>query len=205
MDTTTTPRTQLQATAHDILITNLRNAHALEKQVIAVLEPQLDLIEGLPDLHARVAQHIEETEEQVRRLQTALESCGSAPSMMKDTFLSVMGRGQSSVQGLSDDGVIKAVIADMMTEHLEIATYRSLMVVAEMAGRADLCLNLELSLSEEVAMADWFNQNLEQLTRRFVELEAAEDAGKDSGPDSGQDSGLEPGQDYGRDIDQGLR
>lgn len=175
---TTTPQTQIQTTALELLIVNLRNAHALEKQVIAVLEPQLDLIEDLPDLHAKVSQHIEETRQQVQRLQAALESCDSSSSMFKDAFLSVMGLGQSSVQGMSDDGMLKALVADMMTEHLEIASYRALIVLAEMAGRSDLCLNLEVSLSEEEAMADWFNQNLEQLTRRFVELEAAEDAGR---------------------------
>jgi len=180
MDTTTT-RTHLQTTAHALLIVNLRNAHALEQQVIAVLEPQLNLIEDLPDLRARMAQHIEETRVQAKRIETALESCGSSTSMIKDAFLSVMGLGQSSVQGMSDDGVLKALVADMMTEHLEIATYRALIVLAEMAGRSDLCLTLEQSLSEEEAMADWFNQNLEQLTRRFVELEAAEDAGEDAG------------------------
>lgn len=67
-----------------------------------------------------------------------------------------------------------------MTEHLEIASYRMLIVLAEMAGRPELCPALEASLREEEAMADWFNQNLEQLTRRFVELEAAEDRQADA-------------------------
>lgn len=167
--------TPIQAAAHETLVNNLRNAHALETQVLAVLQPQLNLLDEYPDLHAQVTRHIEETREQARRLETALESCGSSTSMVKDALLSMMGLGQSSVQGFSDDAVLKAVVADMMTEHLEIATYRTLIVLAEMAGRADLCLALDQSLREEEAMADWFDQNLEALTRRFVELEAAED------------------------------
>lgn len=172
--------TPTRAVAHETLIANLRNAHALEKQVIAVLEPQLKLLDDYPDLHAKLTQHIAETREQAQRLETALESCGSSPSTLKDALLSMMGLGQSSVQGFSSDAVLKAVVADMMTEHLEIATYRTLIVLAELAGRSDLCLTLELSLHEEETMADWFNQNLERLTRRFVELQAAAESAADS-------------------------
>lgn len=177
---TTPAQPSVQVVAQETLVVNLRNAHALEKQVVAVLEPQLALLDDYPDLHARVTQHIAETHEQTDRLQAALETCDSSPSMVKDTLLSVMGRGQSSVQGFSSDAVLKAVVADMMTEHLEIATYRTLIVLAEMAGRPELCPALETSRHEEEAMADWFNQNLERLTRRFVELEAGEDRQADA-------------------------
>lgn len=83
----------MQAAAHDTRVVNLRNAHALEKQVIAVLEPQLALLDDYPDLHARVTQHIAETHVQADRLQAALEACGSSTSMVKDALLSVMGLG----------------------------------------------------------------------------------------------------------------
>ena len=159
--------------AEETLIANLRNAHALEKQVIAVLKPQLGLLDDYPDLKAKITQHIAESRQQANRLQAALEVCGSSTSMVKDALLSVMGLGQSSVQGFSSDAVLKAIVADMMTEHLEIATYRTLIVLAEMAGRSEICAALQASLQEEEAMADWFSQNLEQLTRRYIELEAA--------------------------------
>ncbi|MFD1510897.1 DUF892 family protein [Lacimonas salitolerans] len=166
--------TPVEQAAHDTLIANLRNAHALEKQVIAVLEAQLKHVDEYPDLHARLTEHVAETREQAQRLETGLEACGESPSVIKDTFLSMMGMSQSSVQGLSEDAVLKALAADMMTEHLEIATYRSLIVLAKMAGKPELCARLEESLREEEAMADWFDQNLEQITRRYVEIKAAE-------------------------------
>jgi ferritin-like metal-binding protein YciE len=167
------PRAPLHRVAQETLIASLRNAHALEKQVIAVLEPQLAMLTDYPDLHARLTQHAAQSREQAKRLEAALHACGSATSMVKDALLSVMGLTQSSVQGLSSDGVLKAVVADMMTEHLEIATYRTLIALADMAGKPDLRPPLETSLHEEEAMADWFDQNLEQIVRRFVELEAA--------------------------------
>ena len=58
--------------------------------------------------------------------------------MVKDALLSIMGLSQSSMQGLSDDAVLKAVAADTMTEHLEIATYKTLLVLANMADKPEL-------------------------------------------------------------------
>lgn len=172
-DTMSAP-TASEAAAHESLVASLRNAHALEKQQITVLEAQLDLVGEYPDLHARLTDHIVETREQVRRLEAGLEACGSSSSMVRDAFLSAMGFGQSSVQGIGDEAVLKAVTADIMEEHLEIATYRTLITLADLAGKPDLRPRLEESLHEEEAMADWFDQNLDAITRRFVELKASE-------------------------------
>ncbi len=173
-DTTHTASPRIEVDAHEILVANLRNAHALEKQVIAVLETQLKVTDDYPDLHARLSQHILETREQTRRLESALDFCGESPSIIKDAMLSTIGMSQSTVQGFSDDAVLKAVTADMMTEHLEIATYRTLITLAKMAGKSELLPLLEETLHEEEAMAAWLDDNLEPITRRFVELKAAE-------------------------------
>lgn len=169
----------LEAAAYKALVVNLRNAHAVEKQIVTVLEAQVKQLTDFPDLQARLTEHIAETREQARRLESGLEACGESTSRLKDTLLSIMGLGQSSVQSFTDDAVLKAVTADMMTEHLEIATYRSLIVLADMAGKSDLRPRLEESLREEQAMAEWFDRNLERITRRFVEIKASE--GQDAG------------------------
>lgn len=173
MTTDTNPAAAaFEAAAHEALVANLRNTHALEKQTVAVMESQLDVLTDYPDLHARVTDHITESREQARRLEAALEACGSSASMVKDALLSVMGRSQSSVQSFSDDAVLKALAADTMTEHLEIATYRTLLALADMAGKPEIRPRLEESLREEEAMAKWLEQNLDAITRRFVENKA---------------------------------
>lgn len=164
----------MKAAAHETLIDGLRNAHALEKQAITVMEAQLGLLDEYPDMHAAVTAHITETREQARRLEAGLEACGASTSMIKDAFLSMMGLGQSSVQGFSDDAVLKALLANAMTEHLEVATYRSLLTLADMAGKADLRPRLEETLREEEAMAAWYDDKIDATTRRYVELMASE-------------------------------
>lgn len=164
----------IEAAARETLVAGLRNAHALEKQAITVLGSQLDLLTEFPALHARVTEHVTETRDQARRLEAGLEACGASTSILKDALLSVVGLGQSSVQGFADDAVLKAVLADTMTEHLEIATYRSLISLADMAGKPELRPRLEESLREEEAMAAWLDENLEAITRRYIELMASE-------------------------------
>ena len=175
-DTARAPAT-VETAALETLVASLRNAHALESQVIAVLEAQRDLLTDFPDLHSRVTDHVGETRDQARRLEAGLKACGTSPSRVKDALLSVMGLGQSSVQGFSDDAVLKAVAADMMTEHLEIATYRTLIALADLAGKPELRPVLETTLREQEAMAAWLDRNREAITRRFAEIRATQDAG----------------------------
>jgi len=165
-------QTDLEIAAHETLVDSLRNTHALEKQQIQVLNAHLELFVEHDDLHARVTEHVVETREQARRLEAALEACGDSASMFKDAMMSVMGLGQSTVQGYGDDAVLKAVMADLMQEHLEIATYRALITLADMAGKPEIKPRLEETLREEKAMSDWFDENLEAITRRVVEIKA---------------------------------
>lgn len=172
--------------AREALIAGLRNAHALERQGVAVMETQLGRLDDYPDLHARLTEHVRESREQSRRLEGALEDCGASTSMVKDALMSALGLSQSSVQGFARDAVLKAVLADTMFEHLEIAAYRSLFVLAEMAELPKIKERLQPSLDEEIAMAGWLEDNLEAVTRRYVELSSFK------GADSVSASGAEP-------------
>lgn len=178
MTDTTQAQGGLETAAHETLVAGLRNAHGLEKQAITVLEAQLGLLGEYPDLHARLTAHITETRDQARRLEAALEACGASTSMLKDALLSMIGLGQSSVQGFvqgfADDAVLKAMLADIMTEHLEVATYRTLLTLADMAGKPELRPRLEESLREEEAMVAWLEDNLDAITRRFIEIKSSE-------------------------------
>lgn len=165
-------QTGIEAAAHETLVNSLRNTHALEKQQIQVLGSHVEMFTEYPDLHARVTGHIAETREQARRLESALEACGDSTSMFKDALMSIMGLGQSAAQGYGDDAVLKAVTADIMQEHLEIATYRALVTLAEMAGKPELRPRLVETLREEEAMAVWLDENLEAITRQVVEIKA---------------------------------
>nr|MBA3326335.1 ferritin-like domain-containing protein [Paracoccaceae bacterium] len=154
--------------AQEILVAGLRNAHAMERQAVAVLETQTRRLRDYPDFETRVFRHVQESRIQAERLENALRRCDAAPSSLKGVAMSAMGLWQSTAQLFADDAPVKAMLADTMFEHFEIAAYRSLLEIASLAGRDELRPDLEASLREEEAMARWLEENLTAVTRRYV-------------------------------------
>ncbi len=66
--------------ANSVFITGLKNAHALENQALELMNRQVERIENYPDIKAKLQQHIEETHNQIARLERILESLGESRS-----------------------------------------------------------------------------------------------------------------------------
>ncbi|MHA4735270.1 ferritin-like domain-containing protein [Ensifer adhaerens] len=162
------------ATPKEHLIAWLRDAHAMEEQAETMLSAQSGRLQNYPDLKARIDQHIEETREQARRLQTCLERLDDSTSSLKD----ISGKMVAFAQGLSgmfvDDEVIKGSLAGYTFEHMEIASYKILIAAAEVAGEAEVAAACQTNLAEEVAMADWLDQHAAGTTRKFLNLDQTE-------------------------------
>ena len=54
--------------AYDVFIDGLRNAHAMEKQALSIMQPQLNRLEHYPQVSALLDRHIRETEVQIQRI-----------------------------------------------------------------------------------------------------------------------------------------
>lgn len=52
----------------DLFVVGLRNAHAVEKQALSIMEPQVARIKDYPEVADRLRLHIEETNGQIARL-----------------------------------------------------------------------------------------------------------------------------------------
>lgn len=154
--------------ALDVFVTGLKNAHAMEKQALSIMEPQIDRIEHYPQLASRLKQHRAETQRQLKRLEGVLDTMGENPSMLKDTMLSMMGGMASVGHAPAGDEILKQSFADFAFENYEIAAYRSLIQMAEQAGQHDAIGPLRQNLEEEEEMADWLEANLPEVTREYV-------------------------------------
>jgi ferritin-like metal-binding protein YciE len=55
-----------------------------------------------------------------------------------------------------------------------MASYKSLITLSEFSGLERFRTALEQNLSEEVAMAEWIDQSLPLVTRRYAQLYAEE-------------------------------
>lgn len=157
----------------DIYITGLRNAHALEKQAIQLMQRQVERLENYPGMAERMRLHIEESRRQYERLEQILEKMGTSHSALKDIGTSIMGNVAAVQHALMEDEVVKNTFANFAFEHFEIASYRALLEMADAAGDTASPSLLKESLNEEIAMARWIDEHLPETIRTYMRLETS--------------------------------
>ncbi|TDW35771.1 ferritin-like metal-binding protein YciE [Rhizobium azibense] len=156
------------STAQDNLVAWLRDAHAMEKQAETMLKAQYERIKNYPDLKARIGQHLEETRQQAKSLETCLNQIGGGSSTIKDMAGKITAFGQGLSGLFVSDEIIKGSLASYTFEHFEIASYRILIAAAEFAGDRQTKAVCEGILKEEIAMAKWLEDNLSGVTEAFL-------------------------------------
>ncbi len=157
----------------DIYITGLVNAHALEEQAVSLLSRQAERLESYPEMLQQIKLHIEESRRQASRLEEILNSLGTSHSALKDLATKFTGNMAALAHAPMQDEVMKNTLANFAFEHFEIAAYRSLLTMADLAGDNSSPKLLQQSLNEEIRMAKWIEDNLDATTRKYVELTAA--------------------------------
>jgi ferritin-like metal-binding protein YciE len=162
---------QMTQTAREIFVVGLRNAHAMEVQARELMERQSEGLDEYPEVKTKVAAHLRETNEQLRRLEQCLEACGESPSSLKDTTQSVAANLTAMAHSMAGDEILKNTFANNAFEHFEIATYKSLLALCPAAGMASAQAPLETSLKEEERMAAWIDANVAKVTMEYVRHE----------------------------------
>jgi ferritin-like metal-binding protein YciE len=154
--------------ARDNFIAWLRNAHSMEEQAITMMTAQARRIENYPDLKDRILSHLEETRAQSETLTRLLAQFTGGTSTFKDIAAKLAGTAQGVSGMLTSDAVIKGTIGSYAFEHMEIATYTVLIAAADELGEEDIKASLEAILAQEVAMAEWLEKHLDEITRIFL-------------------------------------
>lgn len=161
----------MRNTARNLLVLGLRNAHAMERQAEQLLQRQCERLRDFPELQLRLRSHLQETRQQVRRLERRLDACGDSHSALKDAALSLLGNLTALGNALAGDEILKNTFADNAFEHYEIAVYKSLIALAEAAGMPEAVADLTLSLQEEEQMAAWLDAHVKDVTLAFLARE----------------------------------
>jgi ferritin-like metal-binding protein YciE len=170
--TTTKEKKFMQESYRDTYVTGLVNARALETQAIELISRQLDRLQSYPEVEAVLRKHLAESEEQRNRLDGLLEAQGTSHSSVKDFVTGLMGNMAAMGHVPMQDEIIKNSLANYAFEHFEIASYKSLLTLADLAGDTRAPAVLNLSLSEEQRMAQWCEDNLDAITRKYASLRA---------------------------------
>ena len=160
--------------AYDVFIDGLRNAHAMEKQALSIMQPQLNRLEHYPQVSALLDRHIRETEVQIQRIDQIFEGLNESASGVKDTMLSLSGSMAAMTHSMATDEILKNSLANFAFEHFEIAAYTALITAGQQANVTQALPLLEQNQQEEVAMAGQIHDGLPEVVRQYIALSASD-------------------------------
>jgi ferritin-like metal-binding protein YciE len=135
----------------ELLIDELKDLYDAEKQLLNAL-PKLAKSATNVDLKQSFLNHLEETQNHVRRLETAFERLSAlAPGKTCKTMQGLIEEGTGAISLHCPDAIRDArlIAAAQRVEHYEIAAYGTARSFAETAGENEVVDLLEYTLEEE--------------------------------------------------------
>jgi ferritin-like metal-binding protein YciE len=166
--------------ARETLIAGLRNLHAVERQAVSTYEPQAERLDAYPEFQRELRAHIDRCRRHDKSLDILLRRLDASTSILKSTVMAALGAGQAAWQGVADDSVVKALLADAMFQKFKVASYRSAIVLAGLADAQEVVPELEAALADEEAMGAWLDDHLAPITEAYVRHEADQAQAKES-------------------------
>lgn len=142
----------------------LRDAHAMESNLVNMLEGQVDRLASYPELQRSVADHAEESKRHAELVEAALHSLGEDTSTLKEGVAKLTGMLSPLGVGMASDAPVKIVLANYAAEHFEIACYRSLIAAAETAGLLEVAEVCREILDDEERMVEVLEPVIEEVT-----------------------------------------
>ncbi|HEY8963393.1 MAG TPA: DUF892 family protein [Alphaproteobacteria bacterium] len=152
------------------LIHWLREAYAMERQSIEVLERQQDLARGDVILMKRLGFHLIETRDQAEKLRLCLENLGSHAEGIRMGLSRLVGNMHAISAAVGADDKVKSIIINAIFEKFEIGCYEALIVAAEEADEpevAELCRDLQ---AQERTMERWLDDHLQSVAHEFLRM-----------------------------------
>ena len=156
-----------------IYLTGLRNQHAVETQAIGTVKNQLARMEAYPELHAKMQNEMARSTEQAARLDNLLAKHGTSASAAKEAVTGAVATVAGFAHSLSDDEVLKNVLAAIGFKAYEIGSYKVLITLAGAAGAPDDVSLLEQSMKEEQEMGDWLGSHIPSFVSAFLKQQSA--------------------------------
>lgn len=139
-----------QETLHTLYVNELKDLYSAEQQLVKAL-PKMLKRAGSQDLSDAFANHLQETKNQVSRLEQVFERLGEIPKGRKCVGMEgIIKEGGETIDefegSVLDAGLISAA---QRVEHYEIAAYGSVCAYAELLDRSDDLGLLKETLEEE--------------------------------------------------------
>jgi ferritin-like metal-binding protein YciE len=140
-------------TIEDQLVKHLTDVHSIEEQALQQMRVAPRLARD-PELAHPFRDHIGETEDHERRVRARLEARGADPSKVKDLVARAGGVGMVLFARSQPDTPGKLTAHAFSYEHMELAAYDLLALVAERAGDQQTVDTARSIREQEAAMAE---------------------------------------------------
>ncbi len=179
-------------TLRELYLEELRDIYDAENQLLKAL-PKMAKAAQNEELKAAFEQHLEQTQEQVERLNRVFEELGEKPKGTKcEAMKGLLEEAKKMMDETQDEETLDAamIAAAQKVEHYEIATYGTLRTWAELLGFDEQADLLQETLDEEKDT----DENLTELAVSSVNLEAASEEGEEEGEESEEDEEEEEGE-----------
>ena len=140
-------------TMDDLLVHGLKDIYYAENQIVKSLPKLIDKATN-HDLTKGLKDHLEETRNQIARLDQVFQKLGEEPQGVKCPAIDGLISEADEVAGeVSEKEVLDAAIVGsaQSIEHYEIARYGTLIAWAEAVGHNDIVRLLSTNLNEEKA------------------------------------------------------
>jgi ferritin-like metal-binding protein YciE len=146
----------------ELFIEELQDLYSAENQIIEALPKMIDKASS-PDLKAGFTQHLEQTRQQVSRLDQIFDQLGDDVDRDDKTCKGMQGIIKDNKELLKMDAEPEVLDAGMIAgaqrvEHYEIAGYGTVRTYAELLGRTEWAQLLEQTLQEEKDTDSKLNQ-----------------------------------------------
>ena len=150
------------------LIAWLNDAYAMECNLARVLDDHARDEANIPELRVRHEKHADETRRHASLVEECLRLLGEEPSFARTAVEMAMGSVQRATSGMFGDELVKNMLIDYSSEHLEIAWYTALIAAAEELGHARIAEICKEILTEEKAMATWLAETIPAVAKGFI-------------------------------------
>ena len=156
-------------TQQDLVLGWLNDAYAMERSITQVLQRHVKDAEDQPEIQARLQQHLEATERHAELVKGCVERLGGDTSKLKSGMAQVMGAVQGMSTSVAKDELVKNALQDYSTEHMEIASYQSLIAGARQLGDTETASVCEQILQDEEAMQAWLREQIPTITIQVLQ------------------------------------
>ena len=147
-------------TLQDLLVHELKDLYSAERQLIQAL-PKMAKAATSDELRTAFENHLAQTQEQVVRIETIMESFGESPKGQKCAGMEgLIEEGKNLLKEEADEDVMDAgiIAAAQKVEHYEIASYGAVVESARVLGHTEAQRLLEQTLEEEKNADELLNQ-----------------------------------------------